>query len=339
MSSNSKGRKTPHDEEVVLIEGRPCGGPVMEGAWTADEIRKKLHFPSAQTKKDDMAALCHKLVAYISNSERVSSSSDIMGVVASNLPKASLNSFARTSTTTRDVARHQFPITSCRSPLTTAEFAAMIAPPRVALNLENCFGETEGIRYEQIAALASIVQRSKTLKTLNLARCRVDAKGAIEIAKALRSGTTALSTLELRLNKIGPEGAKAIAKALPFTTALKKIVLSDNFIKDEGAIAIGESLKTNNTLKELVLINCSIGPEGGKAIGVGLQAGITALRSLNLSFNQLGAEGAKAIAGAIASGTSAALKKIDLQFNALRNEDKQLVRDTVAGKEGFELQL
>ena len=78
-------------------------------------------------------------------------------------------------------------------------------------------------------------------------------------------------------------------------SVLKKLVLSGNHIYDAGAIAIGESLKTNSTLEELELASCEIGTEGGKAIGVGLQAGIVVLTDLDLHYNDIGPDGAKAL--------------------------------------------
>ena len=92
---------------------------------------------------------------------------------------------------------------------------------------------------------------------------------------------------------------------------LKTLDLSSNQIHDEGATAIGESLKTNSTLEELVLVRCGIGPAGGRAIGVGLQAGITALKKMVLSHNQIKDEGAIAIGECLKTNTT--LEELELQ--------------------------
>ena len=105
-----------------------------------------------------------------------------------------------------------------------------------------------------------------------------------------------LTSLDLTCNKLGAEGAKAIAGALSSGMAvLKKIVLSTNDIEDEGAVAIGESLMSNWTLEELDLAGCSIGVMGGKALGAGLQDGSALLTSLDVGFNALDEEAALSI--------------------------------------------
>jgi len=57
----------------------------------------------------------------------------------------------------------------------------------------------------------------------------------------------------------------------------------------------GEYLKTNSTLVELNINENNLGDEGAKALAEGLKANKT-LKSLDLSLNYIGDEGAKAIA-------------------------------------------
>ena len=49
-------------------------------------------------------------------------------------------------------------------------------------------------------------------------------------------------------NKIGDQGATAIAKALKVNGALKELVLNANSIGPSGATAIAEALKVNGAL-------------------------------------------------------------------------------------------
>ena len=58
---------------------------------------------------------------------------------------------------------------------------------------------------------------------------------------------------------------------------------------------------------------------------------------LNLSFNKLRSEGAKALAPALAA--SASLTKLDVQYNRLGEEGKEALRKAVEGRSGFELVL
>ena len=61
------------------------------------------------------------------------------------------------------------------------------------------------------------------------------------------------------------------------------------------------------------------------------------LNSLDLSSNFLDAEAGKALAKALE--VNAVLKRIDLRFNRMGEEEKEAVREAVRGREGFELEL
>ena len=60
------------------------------------------------------------------------------------------------------------------------------------------------------------------------------------------------------------------------------------------------------------------------------------LTSLDVSWNSIGSEGAKALADALASG-SAVLKKLDVRANRMGNTGIEVLRNSVKGREGFEL--
>ena len=59
--------------------------------------------------------------------------------------------------------------------------------------------------------------------------------------------------------------------------------------------------------------------------------------NLNLAANQIGPDGAEALAGALR--VNAVLTKLDLRGNHLGDAAKQSLRDTVARRDGFELLL
>ena len=62
------------------------------------------------------------------------------------------------------------------------------------------------------------------------------------------------------------------------------------------------------------------------------------LASLDLHLTGSGALVAQALASALGEGLPA-LKKLNLQVNDLDDDAKQLVRDAVSGRDGFELEL
>jgi len=187
---------------------------------------------------------------------------------------------------------------------------------------------------------------SLTLVDNNLTYFGQDMTGVHAIAGALKVNT-ALTELNLRTNYLKAKAGKALADALKVNTALTSLDLSDNgeltgrfhhnpSISDDmsGVRAIAGALKVNAALTDLNLYGNHIGTEGAKAMAEALKFN-TALTDLNLALNNLGAEGAKAIAEILKFNT--ALNKLDLRYNSMRDKDEQVLRDSVKGREGFEL--
>ena len=86
-------------------------------------------------------------------------------------------------------------------------------------------------------------------------------------------------------------------------TPLKSLSIGQNKLGDEGVSALCESLKTNTTLEKLDIRGgykdmLPLGASGAKIIAEMLKVN-TPLTYLNLGFNDIGKEGAIAIAGAL----------------------------------------
>ena len=117
-----------------------------------------------------------------------------------------------------------------------------------------------------------------------------EAKRRIAACKA--ANATSLDLNKLGLRELSRELLEAIAEHLP---ELKSLNLSNNRIGDEGAKAIAATVSPQ--LTSLYLDDNSIGAEGAKAIAEHLPQ----LTSLDLGRNSIGDEGAKAIAANCAS--------------------------------------
>lgn len=151
------------------------------------------------------------------------------------------------------------------------------------------------------------VLRAKTsLRKLDLAANRIDAKGADKLAEALKGNMTMLEFLNLSynslhdegtakladalkqnkapylqdlnlgMNEIGPAGCRAVAMVLKERSSdLQVLNMSRNVCKAAGGYDIAEALKENNTLKKLNLagsIQCpNIESSGAKAIAEALK--------------------------------------------------------------------
>ncbi len=113
--------------------------------------------------------------------------------------------------------------------------------------------------------------------------------------------------LNLKLEKLnisglgfGLEGAKAFAKILPYFPCLKNIDLSGNGLNDEGITILVDALKLSNVQK------------------------------LHLDHNQLGLEGAEALAKILPHLSK--LRKLDLSFTDLTEEAVSKILNSLGGR-------
>ncbi|GAX72927.1 hypothetical protein CEUSTIGMA_g382.t1 [Chlamydomonas eustigma] len=102
---------------------------------------------------------------------------------------------------------------------------------------------------------------------------------------------------------------------------LSRLLLNGVKLGDKGAVIIAKALKTNRILKELDLSRCNISDTGGAALLAALEEGC--LVSLNLSWNALRGESAKALKHTL--GSNGSLQKIDLGHNGLSDQDASVI--------------
>ncbi|WP_353284774.1 leucine-rich repeat domain-containing protein [Wolbachia endosymbiont (group A) of Lasioglossum fulvicorne] len=149
-----------------------------------------------------------------------------------------------------------------------------------------------------ISELVRFLQSNTHITMLSLWNNKIGDEGA----KAL-ANLSNLETLELRSNEMSDEGAKALAKL----SKLERLDLSFNNISDEGTKALA---KLSN-LSSLELLGNKIGDEGAKAL-----AKLSKLKRLDLDGNKIGDEGAKALA----NGKLSKLKLLNLRGNKIDDE-------------------
>ena len=97
-----------------------------------------------------------------------------------------------------------------------------------------------------------------------LNECEIDCEAAKALAVWLE-GNTILKTMNLWDNRLGKEGAIALAEAIKMNneTQLETLNLwGTNKIGNEGAMAFAELLTTNNSLRDLILVYNEIGERG-----------------------------------------------------------------------------
>ncbi|CAE7248501.1 Nlrc5 [Symbiodinium natans] len=118
---------------------------------------------------------------------------------------------------------------------------------------------------------------------------------------------------------VSAEQAPALASALasPAAAALEVLILSSNELGPEGIDVLSAALPRCQGLRHLDVSWNSLGPSGGEAIAQALPS--MSLLQLDLSSNQLEAEGAKALAEALTM-PEATITALDLSWNAIGEE-------------------
>ena len=146
-----------------------------------------------------------------------------------------------------------------------------------------------------------------------------------------------------KLNATITEAIKKAAAVIAEQYSASEIHLVDKGLTPHDVAVVAEILESNTSVRKVFLgSNEAIGDEGAKALAEALKENATVER-LNLSDCGIGADGAAALAEALRSNTS--LTQLDLEYacwldgNGVGEQGKQLLRDAVAGRQGFKLRL
>lgn len=119
----------------------------------------------------------------------------------------------------------------------------------------NCTVFNPKVQSQGIIALAEILKKNSSLKSISIA---CDDAGAKALAEALEVNT-GLQKLALSCSKIGDEGAKALAGALEGNKGLQKLDLSFNHDITEAVLTyFCCALEVNETLETLEIFNKNI---------------------------------------------------------------------------------
>ncbi len=138
--------------------------------------------------------------------------------------------------------------------------------------------------------------------------------------------STATSPTRAGRPSTAPEASRTEPAAPPFPPRRPPMMPRGNLsrvrrggitVAEKGGRARGQALGSNRILKELDLSRCSIGDKGGAALFASLEEGCLVI--LNLSWNGLRGESAKALSKTLSSNGS--LQSIDLGHNGLSDQD------------------
>ncbi|KAG0363320.1 hypothetical protein BGX24_004911, partial [Mortierella sp. AD032] len=167
-----------------------------------------------------------------------------------------------------------------------------------------------------VERLAETLKTNSSLTTLNLRENSIGENGAVALSKALKTNST-LTTLDLLGNSIGENGAVAVSEALKINPTLTTLNLDANSIKEKGAMALSRALMTNSTLATLYLSFNLIRDIGTVALSKVLKTNST-LTTLELSGNSIREKGAVALSGALKANST--LTTLNLSSNSIGDD-------------------
>ena len=134
-----------------------------------------------------------------------------------------------------------------------------------------------------------------------------------QVVRALLEDDRALTTLDLRGNRISTPGIQALAQLLTKNTRLKSLCLEWNSLGDaESDISIlTEALAINKTLTCLDLRNNQLSPKSGAYLAKMLSINST-LKTLDLRWNSIDDSAAIQMENSVKQNTSSSLQKVSL---------------------------
>lgn len=214
------------------------------------------------------------------------------------------------------------------------EFTDAINPNLKILNINGLALPTEEFRLVMDALNPSLVE-------FKLACCKIGTGGAQYLSEYLRTNS-ALQTLDLSSNQIGPVGVRAIVAAFGSTLtslnisdngmgaetmeylcaalrtnfALTSLDISSNHVRDAGIGSLCEILRTNSVLVDLNVSETDLTDVGVEGIVEMLRVNPT-LTSLDLSSNEIGAVGAQALGDVLQVNST--LTTLNLGWNNLND--------------------
>ena len=164
-----------------------------------------------------------------------------------------------------------------------------------------------------IVGVLSLAKALQCLTSLSLQYCYISGIGAQALAEGLINNNS-LTTLDLSMNKLSCDGARALAESLSHNS-LTSLNLDCNGISDIGAQALAESL-SHSSLTSLNLDCNGISDIGARYLARSLPS--SKLKLLNLLGNKISCSGAQALADGLVNNSS--LTTLDLSNNEILDD-------------------
>ena len=174
------------------------------------------------------------------------------------------------------------------------------------------------------------------LKAATRLRC-LDLRGS-ELSRAAQTALhgglqhlPALASLDLSEVQLGTTGLRTLEQGLKGSSALTRLCLHEADVspnRPTGVLTLGRILKLAPTLRTLNLTYLGIGADGVRRVAAGLRA-VTGLTELWMAGNDMDEAGAEDLADVL--GHLPALVRLDVSGNGLKNGGATLLADALRG--------
>jgi Ran GTPase-activating protein 1 len=201
--------------------------------------------------------------------------------------------------------------------------------------LQRLFFNNCGISAEAARTIADMVlfRTPTALHTLHFWNNMSGNGGAVAIADIV-AASPGLRDLRFASSRGGNAGGIALAKALRSATGIERIDVNDNTFGVPGSTALAQSVRFCASLVHLNVGDISMGDEGLAALASGLVRGpVHSLAELNVSANEISAEGAKALARIVRRLTR--LRVLRAEENELENTGAAYVARAITRRHVF----
>lgn len=146
-------------------------------------------------------------------------------------------------------------------------------------------------------ALAKLLYNNTTIHSLDLHVNKLGPDGTQTLVQPLiSSANSTLMCLNLTHNALGPNSASSIASLLKHTTSLRTLKLGHNHLGRKGIKTLAHQLSACRSLKTLSLSHNQMGPQGIHLLAKELEQQKSSLVYLDITCNRAGTRGTRDIA-------------------------------------------
>ncbi|CAM4846371.1 unnamed protein product [Rotaria magnacalcarata] len=190
-------------------------------------------------------------------------------------------------------------------------------------------GADDAIQLQTIRRVRLVFRNNTTLTSISLRDNQIGINGAKCFSNGLKENST-IRNIDLENNGIGEDGAIRIAEVIESIKTLTGLSLGKNQIGIRGAKYLSNALQQNMIINHVYLEDNQICDEGVGFLAEALKSHTT-LVSLHLGSNKIGITGTQYLSNVLRNNTK--IRRIYLENNEIADEGVQFLSEALANNE------